>query len=145
MNNMHEILHKIPHEHIQNEHVRTDERFDVFKLGIYRVSHSVLDFITGDKSGDVDEIVELVELQPHSFYKPHYHKESSAIIYMIFGEGDFILGINEMPYAPGVRLDIPKDTPHGFKTRSETFFLSIQTPPIRNDQTGEVDLYYVDE
>lgn len=145
MNNNHDILNKIPHEQIQSQFVRADERFDVFKLGMYRVEKSVLDFMTCEKNEAVDEIVELVKLEPNSYYKPHYHKRSSAIIYMIFGEGHVILGENDMPYFPGMRLDIPQETPHGFKTDCETFFLSIQTPPIRNDQTGEVDLYYVEE
>lgn len=147
MNNVHEILSHIPHEHIQSQYVRSDERFDVFKLGIFKVAKSFLSGIFGSASNDehVDEIVELVELQPNAKYRPHYHKKSTAVIYMVLGEGVFVLGEDEVPYCPGQRLDIPAKVPHGFLTKTRTLFLSIQTPPIRDRQTGEVDLHYVEE
>lgn len=147
MNNVHEILGHIPHEHIQSQYVRADERFDVFKLGIFKVAKSFLSGVVGSVTNDqhVDEIVELVELQPNAKYRPHYHKESSAVIYMVLGEGVFVLGEDEVPYCPGQRLDISAKVPHGFLTKTRTLFLSIQSPPIRNRETGEVDLHYVQE
>ncbi len=144
MNNIHEILHKIPHEQIQSKCLKTDERFDVFKLGVFNVTQSILDFISGRSIKQADEVVELVKLQPKSQYRLHYHQKSSAVLYMILGEGVFILGENEIPYKPEMRLDLPEKTPHGFLTDTETLFLSIQTPSILNRQTGEVDLHYVE-
>jgi uncharacterized RmlC-like cupin family protein len=147
MKNAYEILRHIPHEHIQSQYVRSDERFDVFKLGIFKVAKSFLSAIAGAEASNqpVDEIVELVELQPNAKYRPHYHKKSTAVIYMVLGEGVFVLGEDEVPYRPGQRLDIPAMVPHGFLTKTRTLFLSIQTSPIRNRQTGAVDLHYVEE
>lgn len=141
----HNILSRIPHEHIQSEYVKSDERFDVFKLGIYQVANSLLSSIGGESSYPVDEIVELVKLQANARYRPHYHHHSCAAIYMILGEGELILANEKIPYQSGMRIDIPKNTPHGFLTTTETLFLSIQTPPIRNRQTGSVDLHYVED
>ena len=148
MQNVHDILKNIPHEHIQSEHVRSDERFDIFKLGTFKVDKSFLNNLTDGhylSEQPIEEIVELVELQPNAKYRPHYHEESIAVIYMVLGEGVFILGENKIPYRPGQRLDIPAKTPHGFLTSTRTLFLSIQSPPIRNRETGKVDLHYVQE
>jgi quercetin dioxygenase-like cupin family protein len=143
--NVHEILGYIPHEHIQSQHVKSDERFDVFMLGIFKVAKSFLNGITDGcrVSQPIEEIVELVELQANTKYRPHYHKKSVAVIYMVLGEGVFVLGENEVPYRPGQRLDISANVPHGFLTKTRTLFLSIQSPPILNRETGEVDLHYV--
>lgn len=141
--NSYDILQQIPHEQIHSEYVKSDERFDVFKLGVFKVKESIVNFIALDKIEQADEIVELVRLQPKSRYRPHYHQKSSAILYMVFGEGIFICGEKELNYQPGMRLDLPEKTPHGFLTHSETLFLSIQAPPILNRQTGVVDLHYV--
>lgn len=145
MSTEHNILSQIPHENIQSEFVKADERFDVFKLGIFKVTNSLLSVIGDESIYPVDEIVELVKLQASARYRPHYHHYSCAVIYMIIGEGDLLLANEKIPYQPGMRIDIPKNTPHGFLTNSETLFLSIQTPPIRNRQTGEVDLHYVED
>lgn len=128
----HEILKGIPHEHIQSEYVKSDERFDVFKLGVFEAGND-----------SIKEIVELVELQPNAIYRPHYHENSYATIYMVLGEGFFILGENKIAYRPGLKFDIPAKIAHGFLTETKTLFLSIQSPPIRNRETGKVDLHYV--
>lgn len=144
MKNAHDILLQIPHERIQSEHVRADERFDIFKLGRFKVANSFLNGIAlnENQSGMNEEIVELVELQPNSSYKPHFHEKSVAVIYMILGSGIFSLGKKQYEYSPGQRIEIPAKTPHGFLTKTKTLFLSIQSPPIRNLNTGEVDLHY---
>lgn len=144
MKNEYEILANIPHERIQSKFVRAEEQFDVFKLGVFRVTESVISGVFKERSGVANEIVELVQLKGNSVYKPHYHENSAAVIYMILGDGDFILGDTQVPYSGGMRFDIPKQVSHGFNTRSDTLFLSIQTPPIRDPLTGDVDLHYVD-
>lgn len=144
MNKVHAILQNIPHEHIHSESVRREERFGLFKLGRFKVDKSFLQYLTDDHhTQEIEEIVELVELKPNAEYRPHYHEKSSAVIYMIFGEGLFILGDNKVPYHPGQRQAIPAKTPHGFITNTPTLFLSIQSPPIQNLKTGKVDLHYV--
>lgn len=147
MKNTHDILKAIPHEHIQSDRVAPDERFDVFKLGTFNVYKSFVSNLTHchRESNLVSEIIELVELQSDSYYKPHYHEKSSAVIYMVLGEGSFILDQAKIPYRPGKRFVIPAKKPHGFITHTKTLFLSIQTPPIRNKHTGKVDLHYVQD
>lgn len=147
MNKHHDILKYIPHEHIQSQYVRADERFDIFKLGTFTVAKSLLNMLDekSHASQPVEEIVELVELQPEATYQPHYHNYSSAVIYIVLGEGIYLDGNNEVAYQPGQRIDIPMKTAHGFVTKTKTLFLSIQTPPIRNRSTGEVDLHYVEK
>ena len=145
MTNVHDVLKNIPHEHIQSEYVKADERFDIFKLGIFKVNKSFLNTLMDHDPSKkiVEEIVELVELQQNATYRPHYHENSSAVIYMILGEGMLVLGDNKLPYRPGMRLDIPAKVAHGFITHTKTLFLSIQSPPILNRETGKVDLHYV--
>jgi hypothetical protein len=45
-------------------------------------------------------------------------------------------------YQPGIRIDIPAGVIHGFKTKTPTLFLSIQSPPIINPENGAIDLLY---
>ncbi|WP_131783384.1 cupin domain-containing protein [Legionella gresilensis] len=143
MSELHKMLQAIPHERVQSQYVKVNEQFELLKLGIFNVEKSILTAIS-ETTSDTNEIVELVRLKARSKYQPHYHKQSCAVIYMILGEGLFLLGKNEVSYQPGMRFDLPEKTPHGFLTDTETLFLSIQTPPIRNYQTGEVDLYYAE-
>ena len=105
------------------------EIFDLYQCGLF-------------KNGLIDENVELVELQPQSIYSPHFHKKSSATVYIITGTGTFQLADNAIKYKPGVRIDIPAGALHGFKTKTPTLFLSIQSPPIMNPENGEIDLHY---
>lgn len=142
--NIYDILTNIPHEHIQSDSVKPDERFDIFHLGTFTVEHSFLQHFT-EKKQSVDEIVELVSLQENTDYRAHYHEKSSAMVYMVLGEGIITLDNNQVPYRPGMRWIIPAKTAHGFITKTKTLFLSIQSPPIRNYDTGTVDLHYVKE
>lgn len=137
MMNVYEIFRKIPHERINNQYVRADEQFDVFHLGVFNVKQPLIN------AKSTDEIVELVELQPNSIYKPHYHRNSCAVIYIVLGDGDFILNDIKTPYQAGSRFVILQNEEHGFSTKSSTLFLSIQSPPIRDRVTGAVDLHYV--
>jgi mannose-6-phosphate isomerase-like protein (cupin superfamily) len=147
MNNVHDILKNIPHEQIRNVNVMADERFDIVRLGAFQVEQSFLNHLIDiwQPGQPIEEIIELVALQPNTRYRPHYHENSSALIYMISGEGVLILDENIVPYQPGQRLDIPAKAMHGFLTNTRTLFLSIQSPPILNHETKHVDLHYVQE
>lgn len=145
MNKNNSILNEIPYERIQNKHVKAGECFNLFKLGEFKVEASYFQEVTrGDEGQLMDEMVELVELQSNSEYQPHYHEKSSAVIYIVLGEGVLMLDQREMAYSPGHRVVIPAKCVHGFKTSSKTLFLSIQSPPIRNVETGEVDIHYLE-
>lgn len=144
MSELHKMLQEIRYERVQSQGVKVNEQFELLKLGTFNVEKSILTTISNHNAHATNEIIELVRLQPSSKYQPHYHKQSCAVIYIILGEGFFLSGKNEVRYQPGMRFDLPEKTPHGFLTDKETLFLSIQTPPIRNYQTEELDLYYVD-
>lgn len=52
-------------------------------------------------------------------------------------------GPNRLEAKPGDRIKIPRGMPHGFElVPGTTFeFVSIQSPPIKDLHTGEVDLH----
>lgn len=133
------ILKFIPHRRVISEHAPCKEIFDLYQIGLFDAPDSRF---FGAGTQPVQENIELVELQPNAEYRPHYHKNSIAIIYITSGTGTFCLGNEIMAYEAGKRIVIPAEVMHGFSTRSRTLFLSIQTPPILNAETGEVDLHY---
>ena len=118
-------------QYFNHQTVITDraERFDLLQAGLFQ-------------RGEQEEQVELVRLEPNAKYAPHYHKKSAAIIYLIAGNGTIVLGAIEKTYQANQCITIPAGMRHGFKTNSETVFLSIQTPSIIDKQTGEIDIYY---
>ena len=99
-------------------------------------------FNKNESHDSLEENLEIVELQRESTYKPHYHKHSSAVIYIILGEGTFILGDDTINYYPGKRVLIPAGTLHGFNTKTRTLFLSIQSPPILSQTNDDIDIHY---
>ena len=125
----HEIFKSIPHQRITSKRDNIEEIFDLYQCGIFNNS-------------SFEENIEFVELQPQSEYSSHYHKKSSAVVYVISGTGLFQLAKNLIDYKPGIRIDIPAGVLHGFKTKTPTLFLSIQSPPIINPDNGEIDLHY---
>lgn len=124
-----EIFKSIHHQRIVSK-IHDEEIFDLYQCGIFN-------------NNCTEENVELVELQPLSEYRPHFHKKSSAVVYVISGTGFFQLAENSIAYKPGIRIDIPAGVIHGFKTNTPTLFLSIQSPPIINPDNGDIDLHYV--
>jgi quercetin dioxygenase-like cupin family protein len=86
---------------------------------------------------------ELVELQAGQLYPPHIHHHSTAELYFIQGEGTLALDTVAQTYAPGKNVTVQKGVAHGFYASTQTLFLSIQTPPIIDPQTGKIDLEYV--
>lgn len=126
---MHDIFESIPYQRIVSKRNHVEEIFDLYQCGIFH--HNSL-----------EENIEFVELQPESEYSSHYHKKSSAVVYVISGKGTFQLAESIIDYKPGIRIDIPAGVLHGFKTKTATLFLSIQSPPIINPNNGEIDLHY---
>jgi|GEM_PF-4529009 quercetin dioxygenase-like cupin family protein len=124
-----EIFKNIPHQRVIGGQNMNDEIFDLYQCGIFHHQSAI-------------ENIEFVELQPNALYRPHYHKKSSAVIYIIYGLGRFQLGSRLLDYKPGMRIDIPAGITHGFRTDTSTLFLSIQSPPIINTETNEIDLHY---
>ena len=112
-----QLLNKIPHDSVEN--------ISLYRLGIF-----------GDSS------YELVELSAEEDYPAHSHKNSSAVFYMILGEGKIILNEKAKQYKRGEVINVGKNVKHGFKPKSDTLFLSVQTPPIKNRKTGKEDIHF---
>lgn len=121
------ILLDIPHRNVSKH----GEQFSLFQLGIYE-----------SEDPAKPEMLDLVELQPNAEYKPHIHKESAATLYIVLGSGTLLLGDEEIEYSGNLKVHVPANTSHGFKTKERTLFLSIQCPPILDHETGELDLFH---
>lgn len=128
----HDIFKAIPHQRVLGE-LNNEEIFDLYSLGIFQTED------------EAQENIELVELPPQATYQAHYHQHSSAIIYIVCGEGSLRLGKQFFSYKPSHRFVIPAKTLHGFKTETNTLFLSIQSPPIINPDNGKIDMVYEKE
>ena len=64
------------------------------------------------------------------------------MLHILIGQGKIILDGQSMPYAPVSRFNVSRETSHGFVIGEETIFLSIQSSPIYNKETGELDIQY---
>lgn len=99
--------------------------------------------ITESIDGGLDKNVEvsLVRITGHSEYPQHLHKNSDAFFIIVSGEGIFLSGDKKLPIAKGEKIDIPRGTPHGFELPENGIleFVSFQSPPIIDEQTGEQD------
>jgi len=84
---------------------------------------------------------DLAELKESGNYPAHHHHKSEAKFYFISGEGFIILNGKKHRYKKGDTFTIPKGMKHGFQSKTETLFLSIQTPPIKDPKTGKEDLF----
>jgi quercetin dioxygenase-like cupin family protein len=100
-------------------------------LGLYRIPSA---------SG----CAELVNLDSDTLYKPHVHDGVDAKFHMLRGNGSIILDKDEYTYDVGDVFYVPKGTPHGFRTKERTIFLSLQSKPIRDEKTGKIDIRYVE-
>ena len=127
-----EIFHSLPMHEVIIDNDGQQEIFRLFQCGIF-------------SSNDSAECVELVELTAQSHYRLHKHKTSAATIYIIHGEGDLLLAGDTIRYQPAMKILIPENTWHGFHTHSKTLFLSIQSPPIIDKVTQQVDIHYDNE
>ena len=99
------------------------------KFGIYRVP---------SKSG----CVEFVKLYKNITYKPHIHDRASARFYFFKGAGLLIYNDQRFPYQEGSEFYVPAGVLHGFEQESETIFLSVQSSPIEDRETGLIDIRY---
>lgn len=141
------IFTHIPHKRVVTEKQHSPEVFDLYHLGLFNnaklVTHHVSDSTIHHHAHQ--ENLELVSLAAKQTYRPHYHRHSQATIYIISGSGSFYLKDEWLEYGSGTRITVAQNIMHGFKTNTQTLFLSIQTPPILDRTTGTVDLHYDEE
>jgi mannose-6-phosphate isomerase-like protein (cupin superfamily) len=117
-------LHSIQNIAFEDKQTNDDEKF-----GIYRVPST---------SG----CIEFVKLYKETAYKPHIHDKASAKFIFLTGTGKVILNEVILDYSPGFACVAPAGVKHGFIQNEETIFLSVQSHPIQDRSTGEIDIRY---
>lgn len=99
--------------------------------------------------GRVDKNVEIshVRITSEGQYPQHIHRKSDAyfIVTNVIGEVYYLSGKKKTLIKNGDRIEIPRGTPHGFDTTPGAIleFISIQSPPITDEETGEHDFEIV--
>ena len=84
---------------------------------------------------------DLVTIAPHSRSEVHRHNRSETVIYIVAGEGQALVGEDWYPVRAGDRVLIGCGVFHGFATGAQALeFLSVQSPPILDESTGQLDL-----
>lgn len=86
--------------------------------------------------------LELVKLYPDIPYAPHIHDYCSAQFIFLEGSGELILDGKSFHYEKGSVFNVGAGILHGFKIKSESIFLSIQSNPIQDRSTGHIDIRY---
>src|SRR3989344_5202691 len=114
------ILNKIPKKLFSTE----KEKLNFYRLGIFE-----------------GKAYELVEFFENHIYPAHVHKHSESYIYCVIGKGIIILNGIKKPYKKGDYFYVRKRMSHGFEVKEQTLFLSINKPPIMNEN-GEIDFEY---
>jgi quercetin dioxygenase-like cupin family protein len=96
-----------------------------------------------DGGPDKNVEVSLVEIRSEGEYPQHVHKKSDAFFVVVSGEAYFLSGKEKTLLKQGEKVQIPRGTPHGFELEDgKSFqFISIQSPPIINEETGEQDFH----
>jgi quercetin dioxygenase-like cupin family protein len=100
------------------------------------------------KEGDTQSSVELLRgqgvsahlLQVRSHVRPHYHKDHGETVYILEGNGIFIMGDRVYPVKAGALIMVPRGAIHSFEAKETTKVLSIFDPPFDPE-----DRIFVDE
>ena len=98
-------------------------------LGLYHVNTD---------SGSID----FVDLLPNTYYRSHIHDTVDSELHVLRGNGFIIINGKDISYGPGDVFSVLRGTPHGFRTKDRTIFLSIQSSAILDRQTGKMDFRY---
>ena len=84
---------------------------------------------------------DLVTIAAHNASEVHRHNRSETVIYILAGEGRALVGDEWFDVVAGDRVLIGKGVFHGFATAGSALeFLSVQSPPILDESTGQLDL-----
>ena len=119
----------------ENLEKRNKKTFEGFEL---------VESIDGRLDANVE--ITLVKINKEPQYPQHIHKESDAYFIVISGEAIFITGDERKEVKAGDRVEVPRGMPHGFELKGKEAleFISLQSPPILNTETGENDFHLVD-
>ncbi len=126
------IEHWISSENISLKNKRTFQGFEI------------TDSIDG--GARVDREVSLVKITGVSKYPQHIHAGSDAFFIIVSGSAIFLNREERKEIRKGDKIKIPRGMPHGFELKEGEAleFISIQSPPIRNSETGEEDFHLTD-
>lgn len=84
---------------------------------------------------------DLVSIAPHSTSEVHRHNRSETVLYIVAGAGRVMVGDEWFDVREGDRVLIGKGVFHGLATGDRALeFLSVQSPPILDESTGQLDL-----
>jgi quercetin dioxygenase-like cupin family protein len=84
---------------------------------------------------------DLVETQPGAVSRAHRHNRAHTVLWILSGDGVVKVGDEEVAARPGLRIQIGVGVAHLVRAGPRGLaFLSVQSPPILNKATGELDL-----
>ena len=85
--------------------------------------------------------VDHVYIAPNECSQTHRHNQAETVLFIEMGSGVVAIDGNEQEVRKGDRISIPKGAWHNVRTfRSPLSFISIQSPPIHDEVTGQHDL-----
>jgi mannose-6-phosphate isomerase-like protein (cupin superfamily) len=93
-----------------------------------------------------DREVSLVKISRPGAYPQHVHKNSDAVFLIVSGTATLCSGRARIPVRPNDVVEVPRNLAHGFDLEEgkELVWVSIQSPPILDPETGDVDLHHVE-
>lgn len=85
--------------------------------------------------------VDLVVIEKNKKSGIHRHNHSETVLYIAQGQGTILIDDKSISVKAGERVYIPAKSFHGVITTDlPMHFISMQTPPILNQKTGQLDL-----
>jgi quercetin dioxygenase-like cupin family protein len=106
------------------------ERHDVF--GVMQ--------LTRDTPLEHEVAADLVVVEAGQTSNVHRHNRAETVLYILDGESDVLVDDTVLHVRKGDRVLVGKGQFHGFVTHERSVtFLSVQSPPILDDKTGELD------
>jgi len=115
----------------------------LFDSGLAVERQDVFDVLQVCRETALENMVgaDLVELGQDQESSIHRHNRAETVIYILDGTAQVVIEDEVVPVKKGDRLHIGKGMFHGFRTGQETVsFLSVQSPPILDKSTGQLDL-----
>lgn len=107
------------------------ERFDVFDVQQVTRGTALESVVAAD----------MVSIGPHVRSQVHRHRRSETVLFILEGTAVAIVGDDRIAVQAGDRVLIGKGVYHGFETAASALrFFSVQSPPILDESTGQLDL-----
>ncbi len=104
--------------------------------------HDVFDVLQVTRDTPLEHLVaaDLVVVEPGRTSNVHRHNRAETVLYILDGASDVLVGEDTVKVRKGDRVLVGKGVFHGFVTHDQSVtFLSVQSPPILDEKTGELD------